>query len=129
MKRFSILLVAAFTLFWAATCIVAQVPENAPRPAPQFPGRKPPAMTMEKAVEIARKALELRKTPLRGRFISKAECVMDPKKFPHAAAQSAKGPFWHIVLSDPEYADENYPVAPIRVFVFSEKDVALLVPE
>jgi hypothetical protein len=128
MNKLSIPLVAAFTLALAVIG-VAQVRETAPRPPADFPGRKPPAMSMEKAVEIARKALEIRKTPLRGRFISKAECVMDPKNFPHEAAQAAQGPFWHIVLTDPQYAGETYPVAPIRVFVFGEKDVALLVPE
>jgi hypothetical protein len=84
---------------------------------------------MEQAVAIARKALDARKTPLRGRFISRAECVMDPTQFPHESAKAAKGPFWHIVLTDPQYASDHYPIAPIRVFVFSEKDVALLVPE
>jgi hypothetical protein len=127
MNQLSILL-AVFSLS-VAEMSHAQISENAPRPAPEFPGRKPPAMPMEKAVEIARKALEARKTPLRGRFVSRAECVMDPKNFPHEAAKDARGPFWHIVLSDPEFTSEHYPVAPIRVFVFSEKDVALLVPQ
>jgi hypothetical protein len=86
-------------------------------------------MTMEKALEVAQKALTLRKTPLRGRFVSRAECVMDPKNFPHEAARDAKGPFWHIVLTDPEYSGEDYPIAAIRVFVFAENSVAILVPQ
>ncbi len=107
----------------------AQITENAPRPRADFPARKPPAMTMEEAIGTARKALEKQKTPIKGRFVSKAECIFDAKQFPHEAADFGKGPFWLIVLRDPEYAHEEYPIAPIRVLVFGDNRVAILAPE
>jgi hypothetical protein len=128
MKSLAIFAVAVLQFNFCAAA-AAQVPENAPRPKPDFPGRKAPDMTLEQATDIARKALTKQGTPLRGRFVSRAEFIFDPTKFPHEAAKVGKGPFWYVLLQDPGYASPEYPVAPIRVLVFADRNVAILAPQ
>jgi hypothetical protein len=108
----------------------AQVAEDAPRPRPEHPGRKPPSMTLEQATEVARKALAKQGTPLRGRFVAKAEYLFDAANlFGEQAAAFGKQSCWYILLRDPAYEVIEYPVAPIRVLVFGEREVAILTPQ
>lgn len=85
---------------------------------------------MAEAVDLAQKGLAKQGTPLRGRFPARAQYVYEADrdyKLAVAMEGFAKGAFWLITFRDPEY-NEEYPIAPIRVLVFSDKRVAILSP-
>jgi hypothetical protein len=105
-------------------------PQGDPRIRGSIPGRKPPSLSAEQAIDLARKAVVKQGTKLNKRFLAGAKYVADEHKVPELMRDFATGPHWLITYEDPEYPDDTrLPHYRIFVLVFSSYRVAIIAPE